>query len=329
MTGRCSLRLALVLALLARQAAAESIAGKVVAVADGDTLTVRSGQSALKVRLHGVDAPEKDQASGEAARRFTAALVLDKEVRVEVVTRDKYGRSVGTVHLGTRCLNDELVKAGLAWWYRQYAPRDRKLAVLEEEARRARRGLWADASPTPPWDFRHADLLCSTDADCVFLPPVCPRCPPCQPTSRRVGNRTALRRIEEKQARVRCAVPRCPACANARHWLAGTPSCVRGRCALASAAPSAPPATTGERYRGNVRSRVFHAPGCKDQGCRRCTALFARAEDARRAGYRPHACVAGHEACVALCLERSRARATSADAITASCRRSCTSSARP
>ncbi len=314
----------------ATSASAESLTGKVVSVADGDTVTVLAGQTPIKVRLHGVDAPEKAQAFGEKAKDFTARLVLGQPVRVEVVGRDKYGRTVGTVQLVSppRCLNEELVKAGLAWWYRQYAPKDQKLAALEEEARKARRGLWAEARPLAPWAFRHPELVCASDADCVFLPSVCPSCPPCTPTPRPFGNRAALRRIQELQARARCAVPKCPACASPP--FSGTLGCVHGRCTLNQPAPaekplepSAPAATATGPLRGNVRSKALHAPGCRDHGCKSCTASFARSDEARRAGYRPHRCVAPFESCVARCVARNQARAVAAEAIEAECRGSC------
>jgi micrococcal nuclease len=149
---------ALVLLLAARVDAGESWTGKVVGVADGDTITVLHDRTPEKIRLHGVDAPEKAQPFGEKSKQLTSGLVFGKEVRVEVVTRDKYGRTVARVYTlnPPACLEEELVKAGLAWWYRKYDPKNAKLAKLEEEARKARRGLWADASPTPPWEWRHS-----------------------------------------------------------------------------------------------------------------------------------------------------------------------------
>ena len=127
---------------------------KVVGVADGDTITVLRDKTPVKIRLHGVDAPEKTQAFGQKSKQFTSTLVFGKVVTVKVVTTDKYGRTVAEVMIGDTSLNDELVKAGLAWWYRKYAPRAKMIAFLEEEARQAKRGLWADPSPIAPWDFR-------------------------------------------------------------------------------------------------------------------------------------------------------------------------------
>ncbi len=148
----------LALGVVASAAAARSstLTGKVVGVADGDTVTVLvDHHRRVRVRLHGVDCPEKKQAFGKRAKQLTSRLVFGKTVRVKVATTDRYGRTVGEVFVGDQSLNEALVKAGLAWWYKKYARRAKVLAVLEDEARRARRGLWADPNPTPPWTFRH------------------------------------------------------------------------------------------------------------------------------------------------------------------------------
>jgi endonuclease YncB( thermonuclease family) len=113
---------------------------------------LREGK-AVKVRLHGVDTPEKAQAFGTQAQKFTSDLAFQRDVTVDVHTTDRYSRLVGEGLLPDgRSLNQELVKAGMAWWYRQHAPNDTTLAQLEAEARTAKRGLWADANPVPPWE---------------------------------------------------------------------------------------------------------------------------------------------------------------------------------
>lgn len=137
---------------------AEQFRGKVVGIADGDTISVLREGKAVKVRLYGVDAPEKAQPFGTKARQLTGDLVFQRGVTVVVHTTDRYGRLVGEVMLPDgRSLGHELVRAGLAWWYRQYAPHDTTLAQLEAEARTAKRGLWADAHPIPPWEWRKGD----------------------------------------------------------------------------------------------------------------------------------------------------------------------------
>lgn len=134
---------------------ATEFSGRVVGISDGDTLTVQTdGGRWVRVRLAGIDAPEHDQPYGTAATRSLAALALNRTVRVRKVAEDDYGRVVGVVVAGGRDLDAEQVRRGMAWVYRQYA-RSRRLYALEAEAKRARRGLWADSNPIPPWDWRH------------------------------------------------------------------------------------------------------------------------------------------------------------------------------
>ena len=126
-----------------------------VAIADGDTITVLHAGKQEKVRLYGIDCPEKKQAFGTRARQFTGELAFQKKVTVRVKDTDRYGRLVGEVVLPDgRVLNRELVRAGLAWWYRQYAARATELERLQDEAQAAGRGLWADPKCIPPWEFR-------------------------------------------------------------------------------------------------------------------------------------------------------------------------------
>ncbi len=141
-------------ALLASQALAADFSGRVVGVSDGDTITVLHNDKGERIRLHGIDCPEKRQAFGNRAKQFTSNLVFAKTVTVQAVDRDRYGRTGGVVLLPDgRSLNHELVRAGLAWMYRRYT-NDQSLSDLEEEARVARRGLWADPHPVPPWEWR-------------------------------------------------------------------------------------------------------------------------------------------------------------------------------
>lgn len=137
---------------------AQSWTGQVVRVGDGDTLEILRGRATVRVRLHGVDCPELGQDFGERARQRTGALAMRQQVTVRQIETDRFGRVVGEVFLpGGASLNRKLVEEGLAWWYRQYAPRDLQLRLLEEKARDARRGLWAHPSPIPPWKWRGAN----------------------------------------------------------------------------------------------------------------------------------------------------------------------------
>jgi micrococcal nuclease len=133
---------------------AGSFSGKVVGVSDGDTIRVMHGGQAEVIRLFGIDCPESYQPFGARAKQFTAALAFGRLVNVSVKEKDRYGRQVAQITLPDgRNLERELVRAGLAWWYRHYT-NDPALAKLEAEARSARRGLWSDARPVPPWEYR-------------------------------------------------------------------------------------------------------------------------------------------------------------------------------
>lgn len=137
-------------------AEAESFTGRVVAVYDGDTITVIRRGIRKKVRLDGIDAPERKQDYGNRARQFVGGRAFGKIVTVSSRGIDKYGRTIGVVSLPDQTtLNHDIVGNGFAWWYRKYAPHDKTLERLESEARAARRGLWQQANPIPPWEFRH------------------------------------------------------------------------------------------------------------------------------------------------------------------------------
>lgn len=139
---------------------ARTIEGRVVAVADGDTLTVPAANNRqTRVRLQGIDAPESRQAFGAVSKRNLSDLVFDRQVTVEYEKTDRYGRTLGKVIANGRDVNLEQIKAGLAWHYKHYqeeqTPEDRRVySDAEAEARAAKRGLRADPAPTPPWDFR-------------------------------------------------------------------------------------------------------------------------------------------------------------------------------
>ena len=134
--------------------------GLVVSVLDGDTIEVLHNTRPERIRLSGIDCPEKGQAYGNNAKHAASALVFGKEVTLQTHGKDKYGRTLGDVFLldGTN-VNQELVKQGWCWWYRKYAPGDTVLEGLEKEARGARKGLWADPQPVPPWEWRRSRVL--------------------------------------------------------------------------------------------------------------------------------------------------------------------------
>jgi micrococcal nuclease len=145
----------LVLLLLFSNAEAFSFTGEVVGVLDGDTIKVLHNGKAHRVRLQGIDCPEKGQPFGNNAKQATSAMVFALEVALQIHGKDKYGRILAEVLLadGTN-VNHALVKDGWCWWYRKYAPADTVLEGLEQEARETRKGLWADPNPIPPWEWR-------------------------------------------------------------------------------------------------------------------------------------------------------------------------------
>lgn len=131
--------------------------GYVVKVRDGDSLRVRKGGKDYEIRLYGIDAPEYGQRFGDRARQFTKARTYKKTVVVEPMDIDRYGRIVAVVRSQGRIVNKELVDNGLAWFYERYC-RDKQLCdpmeKSERKAREARRGLWKDESPVPPWEWK-------------------------------------------------------------------------------------------------------------------------------------------------------------------------------
>lgn len=129
------------------------VAGKVIKIVDGDTVDILVDERPLRIRLEGIDAPERGQAFGRAARDYLAELCLDQTVYALVLGQDPYGRAVGDVYRDDLWINGELVRAGLAWQYRQYSE-SVELQQLQQAARLQRVGLWADTNPIAPWEYR-------------------------------------------------------------------------------------------------------------------------------------------------------------------------------
>ncbi len=164
------IRSLLISLLLVDAAHAETLTGIVVGVSDGDTITVLDAERQQhKVRLSGIDAPEKAQPFGQRAKENLSRLVFKKEVAVDWTKRDRYNRIVGKVMVQpsdcpkcakTLDAGHAQITVGLAWWYRKYAneqpPEDRGTYEFSEQEAKARRvGLWIDNDPMPPWEWRH------------------------------------------------------------------------------------------------------------------------------------------------------------------------------
>lgn len=158
--GCCCVLVGLLFGLLAGNVNADTITGRVVGISDGDTITVLSHQNEqFKVRLSGIDAPEKAQPFGQRSKEKMSDLVFDKPVTVEWSKRDRYQRIIGKVIVANQDAGLALISSGLAWHYKKYEKEqgvsDReRYATAEEAARSKRIGLWSDANPVPPWEWR-------------------------------------------------------------------------------------------------------------------------------------------------------------------------------
>jgi endonuclease YncB( thermonuclease family) len=180
------LALFMLVMLLSVCGCAQTITGKVVGVSDGDTITVLDASNKQhKIRLEGIDAPESNQDFGSRSKQSLSDLVFGKTVTVTSRKKDKYGHTLGEVTLDGKDISHEQVQRGMAWAYHYSAnevrpeePTPDELA--EAQARKEKRGLWADPSPTPPWDFRRGKT--------AKAPGVKPKAPATGPI---IGNRNS------------------------------------------------------------------------------------------------------------------------------------------
>lgn len=142
-----------VLLCLAISACSKQQGSLVVGITDGDTLKVLIEGKEVKVRLAEIDAPERGQPFGTRARQSLSELAFNKQARLVVHDRDRYGRTVAKVYVDGVDVNAELVRRGMAWVYPKYA-KDPELFEIERQARTAGKGLWSQDHPIPPWEFR-------------------------------------------------------------------------------------------------------------------------------------------------------------------------------
>jgi endonuclease YncB( thermonuclease family) len=146
------MRVLVLLLALTSPGLTDELRGQVVGITDGDTLTLLTPERReVKIRLAEIDTPESWQPYGTRARQALSDLAFRRNVRVEVQDTDRYGRTVGRIYAGRVNVNAEMVRRGAAWVYRRYS-RDPSLLVLEDEARQARRGVWAlpESQRAPP-----------------------------------------------------------------------------------------------------------------------------------------------------------------------------------
>jgi endonuclease YncB( thermonuclease family) len=161
MARRLSISLAAILLAWVLSALAETLTGRVVGVTDGDTLTLLDGsRTQYKIRIAGIDAPERKQPYGERSRQHLATLAFGKEATADCYKRS-YEREVCTVYVGDEDVGMAQIDAGMAWWFRRYAneqPPQQRIDYESAEDRAAadRAGLWQDPNPVPPWEWRKA-----------------------------------------------------------------------------------------------------------------------------------------------------------------------------
>lgn len=129
------------------------LTGKVVKVSDGDTFTLLADKKQIRIRLHGIDCPEKGQDYYQVAKQFLSDQIFGKTVTVKKLKNDRYRRVVGIVTVSGIVVNEKLLEAGLAWHYKEY-DNNEAWQKLEESARGKRLGIWSMKNPVPPWEYR-------------------------------------------------------------------------------------------------------------------------------------------------------------------------------
>ena len=294
------------------------IEGKVISVHDGDTVTVLDQDNKkFTIRLQGIDAPELKQEFGSVSQQNLSRLVLGKQVTIVWTKIDKYRRTVGTIMLDGRDMNIEQVRAGLAWHFKKYedeqSPEDRRTyAAAEQEARAATLGLWKDAAPTAPGDWRQdvkakrwgppppeGTIIGNSSSKKYHRPD----CAGYRDMAER--NRVFFKTVEEAEAAGYKRAGNCPPQTQVVKATT-TPTPVRPQPIPTDVAPPAPSVTvpikpqvavptlaqeptsvTGQII-GNRNSKVYHLPGCA--GYSRVSdknqVKFDTAAQAEAAGYR-------------------------------------------
>ena len=140
--------------LMTLAAGAQTITGRVVTVYDGDTFTLlRDDMTQLKIRINGIDAPEKSQAYGRRSKEYLASLIASRRVTARVCSTDRYGRLICRVKHNGKDISLEMIRSGYAWHYSHF-DNTPEYARAEKEAREAHRGLWADPHPMNPYEYR-------------------------------------------------------------------------------------------------------------------------------------------------------------------------------
>lgn len=142
-----------VLLCISGLAHSEEFTARIIAVLDGDTVLIKRASGLLKIRLAEIDAPEKAQTFGGTSRHSLSDMVMGKQVKFASQTMDQYGRMVAHLNVDGLDVNAEQIRRGMAWEYSNFHS-NKALIALQNEARQAPRGLWAQSDPTPPWEWR-------------------------------------------------------------------------------------------------------------------------------------------------------------------------------
>ncbi len=153
---------AVAMTLLVPVASADTLTGHVVGITDGDTLTLLVARQQYKIRIAGIDSPERHQAWGDRSKTNISRLAFNQMAVADCPKVDRWGRKICKVTVNAVDIGMEQIKDGMAWWYRKYAneqsPEDRSAYESSElMAKLQRLGLWGDTNPVPPWDFRRKD----------------------------------------------------------------------------------------------------------------------------------------------------------------------------
>jgi micrococcal nuclease len=271
---------------LASTARAEDFTGKVIGAVDGDTIIMTKGlllnrnacgggPPVVEIHVQGVACPVLSQPFGRKAKQFTSAMVVGKIVTVKVATTDRSGRTLAWIDVGGKNLNEELLRAGLAWHYKKY-DKSEKLAKLEQEAKKAKRGLWASADPVAPWEWRKGTRGIRRGTlvgDAHGHAAVDVSNPVCGNVRSNVAHWFTCKDAEKNCTATFKTAEAARATGYRLHTM-----CLRdARPTSASAGP----------FHGNTKSKVFHRSGCEGYDCKHCTASFKTRDDASKAGYKP------------------------------------------
>ena len=130
---------------------------RVLSVSDGDTVTINDHGEKRKLRLYGIDAPEKDQEYGMESRQYLYDRIQGKDINIDFISKDRYGRDISIIYINGENINETMVKEGYAWWYKEYSKKDVQYKIYEQKAKFEEKGLWSKKNTVPTRDFRKKD----------------------------------------------------------------------------------------------------------------------------------------------------------------------------